>query len=175
MTPDKKPPRVFVSRKIPDPGLELLEPVTRLGVWDQTRRMTRKEQLEAFTLCDGLLTTGECRVDREMLAACPRVRAVSNYAVGYDNIDVPACTDLGVLVGNTPGVLSETTADLAFTLMLATARRVVELAAWVKKGLWTKDMGPAQKLGTDVHHAVLGILGMGRIEKRWPSGPAGSA
>ena len=99
----------------------------------------------------------------ELLSACPSLKVVSNHAVGFDNIDVAACTARGVPVGNTPGVLSETTADLAFALILATARRVSELADWIKLDRWTPEVGLLENLGADVHHATLGIIGMGRI------------
>jgi len=91
------------------------------------------------------------------------LKVVNNHAVGYDNIDVPTCTAYGIPVGNTPGVLSETTADLAFTLILATARRIAELVHWVKADRWTVHTGLLDNLGRDVHHTTLGIIGMGRI------------
>jgi len=112
--------------------------------------------------CEGLLTMLTDRVDGALLDACPRLRVVSNFAVGYDNIDVAAATERGVLVGNTPGVLTETTADLAFALLLATARRLVEGVEFIQQGQW-RTWGPLDLLGGEVHHATLGILGMGRI------------
>ena len=91
-----------------------------------------------------------------------RLRVVSNYAVGFDNIDIPAATARGLPVGNTPGVLTDTTADMAWTLLMSTARRVVEGADYVRAGKW-KTWGPLLLLGEDVHHATLGIVGFGRI------------
>ena len=102
------------------------------------------------------------RIDAELLAASPALKAVCNIAVGYNNIDVPACTTRGIMVTNTPGVLDETTADLVWTLLLATARRLTEAEAYLREGQWT-GWYLKQLLGTDVHHASLGIIGMGRI------------
>ncbi len=110
----------------------------------------------------GAFTTGSERVDGEVLAACPQLRVVANMAVGYNNFDVPACTAAGVLCTNTPDVLTETTADFGFALMMATARRMAESEHFLRRGEWSRwayDMFT----GSDVHGATLGILGMGRI------------
>lgn len=110
----------------------------------------------------GVLTTGSERVDAGLLAACPQLRVVANIAVGYNNFDVPAMTAAGVLATNTPDVLTETTADFGFALLMATARRVTESEHFLRAGLWTKwalDMFA----GAEVHGSTLGILGMGRI------------
>ena len=110
----------------------------------------------------GLLAAGGERISAELLAACPTLRVVANMAVGYNNIDVPACTARGVLVSNTPDVLTETTADFGFALMMAAARRMSEAERYLREGRWTKwryDL----LTGSDVHGATLGILGMGRI------------
>ena len=156
-------PKVYVSRIIADEGLDLLQDDFELHVWRQRELMPREKQLELFTGCDGLLTTTDIKVDTQLLEACPAVIAVSNHAVGYDNVDVAACTARGIPVGHTPDVLTETTADLAFTLILATARRLAELVEWVKQDLWTPERGMLENLGTDVHHSTLGIIGLGRI------------
>ena len=111
----------------------------------------------------GLLTLLTDRVDDELLdAAGPQLKVVANLAVGFDNIDVPACTRRGIPVGNTPGVLTETTADLAFILMMAAARRLKEGIDYVREDRW-KTWGPLLLLGVDVHGATLGIVGFGRI------------
>ena len=110
----------------------------------------------------GTITTGSERIDAEVLQACPDLKAVCNMAVGYNNIDVDACTARGVIVTNTPDVLTETTADFGFALMMATARRITESERYLRRGEWTKwryDMF----VGPDVHGATLGVLGMGRI------------
>ncbi len=156
-------PKVYVSRLISEKGLNLLRKVADLNVWQQKELMPRKLQLEQFADCDGLLTTSDIMIDEQLLKACPAVKVVSNHAVGFDNVDVAACTAFGVLVGNTPDVLSETTADLAFTLILVSARRVVEMAQWIKADRWRKNRGLLENLGIDVHHATLGIIGLGRI------------
>jgi lactate dehydrogenase-like 2-hydroxyacid dehydrogenase len=112
---------------------------------------------------DGILTLLTDRVDDELLdAAGPSLKVVSNYAVGYDNIDVAACARRGIAVGNTPGVLTETTADLAWALLMAAARRVAEGSRYVRDGRW-RTWGPLLLLGPDVHGSTLGIVGFGRI------------
>ena len=110
----------------------------------------------------GAFTTGSERIDAELLAACPQLRVVANMAVGYNNFDIAACNAAGVLATNTPDVLTETTADFGFALMMAAARRMAESEQFLRRGAWTKwsyDMFT----GSDVHGATLGILGMGRI------------
>jgi len=111
---------------------------------------------------DGVVCCLTDRIDEALLAKSPRLKVVANIAVGYNNIDVPACTARGVMVTNTPGVLDDSTADLAFTLILATARRLTEAEAYVRAGKW-QGWHLKQMLGVDVHHATLGIIGMGRI------------
>ncbi len=111
---------------------------------------------------DGALITGFDRIDAPLLAACPRLRAACNIAVGYNNMDLAACTACGVVATNTPDVLNETTADLAFALLMAAARRVTESERWLRGGHW-RGWQVDQLLGQDVHHATLGIVGMGRI------------
>ena len=123
---------------------------------------TKPALIERLQGKQGALTTGSERIDAEVLAACPHLRAVCNMAVGYNNFDVPACTARGVLATNTPDVLTETTADFGFALMMATARRISESEHFLRRGEWTRwsyDMF----IGPDVHGATLGILGMGRI------------
>ena len=158
-----KKPKVYVSRIIADEGLDLLREVCDLHIWQQRELMPRDVQLKLFADCTGLLTTTDIKVDAQLLDACPAVKVVSNQAVGYDNIDIAACTAAGVPVGNTPDVLTETTADLAFTLILASARRLAEMVEWVKQDHWTPETGMLENLATDVHHATLGIIGLGRI------------
>ena len=111
---------------------------------------------------DGVVCCLTDRIDGALLAACPRLKVVANIAVGYNNIDIPSCTARGVMATNTPGVLDDSTADLAWTLMLATARRLTEAEAYIHAGQW-HGWHLKQMLGVDVHHATLGIIGMGRI------------
>ncbi len=114
--------------------------------------------------CDAVLTLLEDRMTAGLMASLPHLKVVANCAVGYDNVDVQAATRLGILVTNTPGVLDETTADLAFALLLACARRVVEADRFVREGRW-RSFTPDLLLGVDVHGKTLGIVGMGRIGK----------
>jgi len=123
---------------------------------------TQAQLIERLQGKDGAFISGSERIDAELLDACPTLRAVCNMAVGYNNIDLPACTARGVLASNTPDVLTETTADFGFALMMAAARRMAESEHALRRGEWTKwsyDMF----CGSDVHGATLGILGMGRI------------
>jgi len=156
-------PRVFVARIIPDDGLRLLAEEADADVWDGDLPPPRDELLRRVAGCDGVLTLLTDRVDDEFLdAAGPGLRVVSNYAVGFDNVDVPACTRRGIPVGNTPGVLTDTTADLAFALLMAAARRLPEGDRYVRDGRW-KTWGPLLLLGPDVHGSTIGIVGFGRI------------
>ena len=156
-------PRVFVSRLIPDEGLDPIIEGCDADIWDGELPPPRDTLLGRVAGCDGVLTLLTDRVDDEFLdAAGPQLRVVANYAVGYDNIDVPACRARGVAVGNTPGVLTETTADLAFALLMAAARRLPEGSRYVRDAQW-KTWGPLLLLGPDVHGATIGIVGFGRI------------
>jgi glyoxylate reductase len=156
-------PRVFVARRIPDDGLEPIVAGTDAVVWPDELPPPREELLRAVAGCDGVLTLLTDRVDDEFLdSAGPQLKVVSNYAVGFDNVDVPACTARGIPVGNTPGVLTETTADLAWALLMAAARRLPEGDRYVRAGRW-QTWGPMLLLGPDVHGGTLGIVGFGRI------------
>jgi lactate dehydrogenase-like 2-hydroxyacid dehydrogenase len=111
----------------------------------------------------GVMATVMDRFDEPLLARCPELRVISNIAVGYNNVDVPACTKRGIRVTNTPGVLDDTTADLTWSLLMAAARRIAEADAYVRRGDWKIAFGVQYFLGQDIHHATLGIVGMGRI------------
>jgi lactate dehydrogenase-like 2-hydroxyacid dehydrogenase len=111
----------------------------------------------------GAMATVMDKFDEAILAACPDLKVISNIAVGYNNIDVPACTRRGIRVTNTPGVLDDTTADLTWSLLMAAARRIAEADAYVRRGDWKIAFGVQYFLGQDIHHATLGIIGMGRI------------
>lgn len=156
-------PRVFVARRIPDAGLRLITEATEADVWPDDLPPPRDELLRRVAGMDGLLSLLTDRVDDELLdAARPQLKVVSNFAVGFDNIDVPACTRRGIPVGNTPGVLTETTADLAFALLMAVARRLPEAYDYVRQDRW-HTWGPLLLLGRDIHGGTLGIVGFGRI------------
>jgi glyoxylate reductase len=156
-------PKVFVARRLPEEGLEPIRSTTDARIWEDDLPPPRSDLLDAIRGCDGVLTLLTDRVNDEFLdAAGPGLKVVSNYAVGFDNVDVPACTARGVAVGNTPGVLTDTTADLAFALLMAAARRIPEGDRYVRAGKW-KTWGPLLLLGPDVHGATLGVVGFGRI------------
>jgi glyoxylate reductase len=156
-------PKVFVSRVIPEEGLARIREATDATIWEGDLPPPRDQLLAAVEGCDGILTLLTDRVDDELLdRAGPQLKVVSNFAVGFDNIDVPACTRRKLPVGNTPGVLTETTADLAWALLMAAARRLVEADRYVREGKW-KTWGPMLLMGPDVHGATIGIVGFGRI------------
>ncbi|WP_287482034.1 D-glycerate dehydrogenase [Caldilinea sp.] len=155
-------PKVFVTRMIPDRGLRKVLEQTDATVWQEELPPPRQVLLEWARQADGLLTLLTDRIDAELLDAAPRLKVVANLAVGYDNFDVAAATRRGVLMTNTPGVLTETTADFAFALMMACARRIVEGRDYAKNGHW-RTWGPMLLLGQDVYGATLGIVGLGRI------------
>jgi lactate dehydrogenase-like 2-hydroxyacid dehydrogenase len=154
---------VFVARRIPDAGLAPILDACSADVWEDELPPPRDELLRRISGCEGVLTLLTDRVDDAFLdAAGPSLRVVSNYAVGFDNVDVSACTRRGIPVGNTPGALTETTADLAWALLMAAGRRVAEGDRYVRAGRW-RTWGPQLLLGGDVHGATLGIVGFGRI------------
>jgi glyoxylate reductase len=156
-------PNVFVSRVIPEEGLAAIRAACEMDLWEDELPPPRDELLRRVAGCDGVLTLLTDRVDDEFLdAAGKKLRVVSNYAVGFDNIDVGACARRGIPVGNTPGVLTDTTADLAWALLMAAARRLPEGDRYVRDGKW-KTWGPLLLLGPDVHGATIGIVGFGRI------------
>lgn len=156
-------PRVLVTRVIPDAGLDPVREACDVDLWTDELPPPREELLRRVAGVDGLLSLLTDRVDDELLdAAGPQLKVVSNFAVGFDNIDVPALTRRGIPGGNTPGVLTETTADLAFTLLMAAARRIPESVDYVRDGHW-RTWGPMLLMGVDIHGATLGIVGFGRI------------
>jgi glyoxylate reductase len=155
-------PRVFATRRLVGDGLERLGREVDLEIWPDTDPPPRDVLLDAAAKCDGLLTTLTDRIDAELLDAAPDLRIVANLAVGYDNIDVPAATARKVLITNTPGVLTETVADLNLALILAFARRMPEGDRAVRQGGWGQ-WSPHFLLGRDVHGTMLGIVGLGAI------------
>ena len=155
-------PKVYVTRQVPDKGIALLQQECAVEVWGDKLPIPRDVLMEKVAAIDGLYCLLTERIDAELLDAAPRLRVVSNMAVGYNNIDVAACTARGIPVGNTPGVLTDTTADCAFGLLIAAARRIVEGTDYVRAGRW-KTWGPMLLMGQDVHAATLGIVGFGRI------------
>src|SRR3954463_7277429 len=169
-------PRVFVSRRIPSDALETIAEACDADVWEDDLPPPRDELLRRIAGCDGVLTLLTDKVDDAFLdAAGAALKVVSNYAVGFDNIDVGACARRGVAVGNTPGVLTETTADLAWALLMAAARRLPEGDRFVRDGKW-KTWGPLLLLGPDGHGGTIGRGWAGPpTGGRWGSSGAGGS
>jgi glyoxylate reductase len=155
-------PKVFVSRRIPDEGLNAIRAACDVDLWPDQLPPSYDVLRDRVKDCDGLVSLLTDRIDGPLLDAAPKLKVVSNYAVGFNNIDVAACTARGVCAGNTPGVLTDATADTAVTLMLAAARRVQESATDAKTGRWL-TWEPLGWLGQDLAGRTLGIVGMGRI------------
>ncbi len=155
-------PKVYVTRRMAQEALDTIAEVTEMEVWPEELPPPYDVLLEKVRDIDGLLPLLTDKIDANLMDAAPRLKVISNMAVGYDNIDVPEATKHGIVVGNTPGVLTETTADMAFALLMAAARRVAEAGAFTRKGHW-KTWGPMVMLGQDIHRATLGIVGLGRI------------
>jgi glyoxylate reductase len=156
-------PRVFVTREIPAAGLDRVRAACDTEVWPESLPPARDELLRRVTGCEGLLCLLTETVDGELLdAAGPQLRVISNYAVGFNNIDVAEATRRGIRVGNTPGVLTDATADMAVTLLLAACRRVLEGNRFIRAGGW-QTWEPMAFLGVDLVGRTLGIAGMGRI------------
>jgi glyoxylate reductase len=153
---------VFVTRQLPGAALDRLSAEHEVEIWPERLPPPRAELLSRAPELEGLLSLLTDPVDAELIEAAPRLRAISNYAVGVDNVDVEAATERGIPVGNTPDVLTESTADLALALMLGIARRLAEGEAFVRAGEWA-TWEPGLMLGRDLHGATVGIVGYGRI------------
>jgi glyoxylate reductase len=158
--PDR--PSVFVTRRLPGDALDRLASTVEVDRWQDELPPPYDELVRRSSGADALICLLTDRIDASLIAKAPRLRVISNVAVGYDNIDVAAATARGIPVGNTPGVLTETTADLAFALMLAAARRIAEADRFVREGSW-KTWDPGLFLGYDMHGATLGVVGFGKI------------
>ncbi|HXN23373.1 MAG TPA: D-glycerate dehydrogenase [Candidatus Dormibacteraeota bacterium] len=155
-------PKIFLTRPLFDPARLMLNDHFEVEYWTPPERISRDELLSSVQGKEALICLLTEKINDELLAAAPKLRIVANVAVGFDNIDVPACTRKGVVVSNTPGVLDETTADFAWTLLMSVARRVVEGDSLARSGNW-KGWDLDQLCGTDVWGKTLGILGFGRI------------
>ncbi len=154
--------RIFVTRELPGAGLARLGEVHRVEIWPAPLPPPRADLLRGVAGAEGLLCLLSDRIDAELFAAASNLRAVANFAVGYDNIDLAEAERRGIAVGNTPGVLTETTADLTFGLILAAARGLIGAAADAREGRW-RTWEPAGWLGHDVHGATLLVIGPGAI------------
>ncbi len=157
-------PLVAVTRLIPEAGLNLLREVTQIRLWEEELPPSPEQLTALLRDCAGALTLLTDSIDGEVMDREPQLRVISNFAVGYDNVDVAAATARGVAVCNTPDALTETTADFAFALLMAAARRIVEGAEYVRAGKW-QTWGPKLLMGRDLYGATLGIVGFGRIGK----------
>jgi lactate dehydrogenase-like 2-hydroxyacid dehydrogenase len=158
-------PKVLISRKIFDEVIDLVKEHFEVEDNQSDTRLSQGALVEKLQGKMGAIILLTERINDEVLSHCPELKIVSNVAVGYDNIDVQACTRQGVMVTNTPGVLDDTTADFTWALLFATARRVVEADQYLRSSKW-KGWGLMQFLGYDVHHKILGICGLGRIGQR---------
>ncbi|MFW9835468.1 MAG: 2-hydroxyacid dehydrogenase [Candidatus Thorarchaeota archaeon] len=154
---------IFVTRKIPKEGLNLISDRFEVSIWPHESPPNKEQIIEKARECVGIVTLLTDPIDAETISLLPNLKVIAQYAVGYDNIDVREATQRGIIVTNTPGVLTETTADLTWSLIMSTARRIVEADLYVREGKWNVAWGPELLLGTDIHGATLGIIGMGRI------------
>lgn len=157
-------PRVFVSTNIPDIGLDMLLTKANFEIWRDIEPPVREYFLEQVSIADGVIAVpgGTTRMDREAIDAGENLKIISSYSVGYDHIDVDYATHKGIMVTNTPGVLTDATADMAFGLLLSAARRISEGERLMRSGGW-KFWGPRMLLGRQVAGSSLGIIGLGRI------------
>lgn len=155
-------PKVFLTRRVPDTVIARLKSETELAFHSENRPATPAEIIAGASGCEALLCNITDKIDARILAACPGLKVVANFGVGFNNIDVAAATARKIPVTNTPGVLTEATADIAFALLLASARRIGEGERLIRARQWT-GWEPMQLLGADVSGATLGLLGLGRI------------
>jgi glyoxylate reductase len=155
-------PKVYITRRIPDAGLKLILSQCDAEVWPEDLPPTYEHIRQKVAACDGLVALLTDRIDAPLLDAAPKLKVVSNYAVGFNNIDIPAATARGIAVGNTPGVLTDATADMAFCLLIAAARRLVDGYQYGQAGRW-HTWEPLGHLGQDLAGRTVGIVGMGRI------------
>jgi glyoxylate reductase len=153
---------VFVTRQIDPSPLMRLRNAARVLVWDEEMPPPAETLRAALTNADAVLSMVTDTIDASVIAGAPRLRVISNLAVGVDNIDLEAATRAGIAVGHTPGVLTDATADLAFGLLMAAARRIAEADRHVRAGKW-RTWGPMTMLGRDVHSSTLGLIGFGAI------------
>lgn len=156
-------PKVYITRKVPDEIVTKIEDYCQVRMWDQADIPVPRAVLEEeIKNVEGLFCLLTETIDRELLGKAEQLRVISNMAVGYNNIDIEAAKEKGITVTNTPGVLTETTADLTFALLMAASRRLIESSDYLRNGNW-KTWSPMQLTGQDIYGATLGIIGMGRI------------
>jgi len=156
-------PKVYVTRELPERGMKIIKERFDAEVWPEYGPPPKQVIIEKARNVDALVTLLSDKIDAEVFDAAPSLKIIAQMAVGYDNIDVEEATRRGIYVTNTPGVLTETTADFTWALMMAVARRVVEADRYVREGKWKVGWHPSMLLGRDVYGATLGIVGAGRI------------
>lgn len=155
--------KIYITRKLPSSITDRLEENFQIDMWDKEEEaIPRNILLKKVNDAQGLLCMLTETIDEEVMEAAPSLKVISNMAVGYNNIAVDEATERGILVTNTPGVLTETTADLTFGLLMAAARRLVEASDYLREGKW-QTWSPLQLTGMDIHGATIGIIGFGRI------------
>lgn len=156
-------PKVYITRKLPRETIHLLEQHCQVSMWEEEDTPVTREVLEReIQHVDGLLCLLTEKIDKQLLDRAENLKVISNMAVGYNNIDIGEAVKKGIAVTNTPDVLTETTADLTFALLMATARRVVEADAFLREGKW-RTWSPMLLTGQDIHDSTIGIVGLGRI------------
>ncbi|MBS7633488.1 D-glycerate dehydrogenase [Candidatus Bathyarchaeota archaeon] len=156
-------PKVYITRELPERGLNIIKKNFEAEVWPEYAPPPKKVIVEKVRNVDGLVSLLSDKIDSEVFNAAPRLKIVSQLAVGFDNIDIPEATKRGIYVTNTPEVLTDTTADFAWALLMAVARRVVEADRYVRTGQWKVSWHPSMLQGRDVYGATIGIVGAGRI------------
>ncbi len=156
-------PKAYVTRELPERGLNEIKRFFDAEVWPEYAPPPKRNILEKVKGVNALVSLLSDRIDAEVFDAAPKLQIVSQFAVGFDNIDVPEATKRGIYVTNTPEVLTDTTADFAWALLMAVARRVVEADKYVRTSQWKVGWHPAMLAGVDIHHATIGIVGAGRI------------
>ena len=156
-------PRVFVTRELPERGLSIIKKRFNAEVWLREAPPPKRVIVSKVKNVDALVPLLTDPIDSEVMDAAPKLKIISQVAVGFDNIDVKSATSRGIVVTNTPGVLTETTADFAWALLMAVARRVVEADRYVRKGKWKVGWHPMMMMGRDVYGATHGVVGLGRI------------
>lgn len=155
-------PKIYVTRKIPEEALHNLKKECAVEVWEEERPVPHEVLKRKISDIDGLFCLLTENIDRDLLNNTSQLKIISNMAVGYNNIDIEAASEKGIMVSNTPGVLTETTADLTFALLMATSRRLIESSNYLKEGQW-KAWSPMELTGQDIYGATIGIIGLGRI------------
>lgn len=156
-------PKVYVTRKVYDEGLDLLKKYADVEVYGKNGGIPHNLLVKKVADVEGLLCLLSDKIDAEVINAGKNLKVISNYAVGYNNIDIKTATEKGIYVTNTPGILTETTADLAFSLLMSVSRRIVEADKYVRRGEWRVAWGPKMYTGGDIWGKTLGIIGFGRI------------